>query len=319
MRNGMKERIIGGAILVALAIIVVPMFVGGSGKKEGSGQAPSMTINEEQIDVPDDQQASNGDGNEGQQPQGDGAGSDVSQYSQLLPGSEGPQDINPDAQASVTQAQQGSNGNASPDSGEGSAAAAQSHQMEPSQPVHESSAQSQQQPATPPQRPAHREPAHSQQPAESQRSNSSSSSRNATASNSTASRSSTASNAQPKSSSQGSSAQRNSDSSMASSDPILAAANRYDSNGSRSSASGASASGRWSVQAGSFGNAANADNLVKRLKGLGFNAYQISRGANKVVLVGPYNSSGAGESARTQLQQKANINGFVVHSGGNAG
>ncbi|WP_084387958.1 SPOR domain-containing protein [Kushneria phosphatilytica] len=84
-------------------------------------------------------------------------------------------------------------------------------------------------------------------------------------------------------------------------DPIMNAANR-----------GSSGSGDWAVQAGSFGKADNADRLVARLKDLGFHAYQKSRKDLQTVYVGPYDSSEAGEQARTQLQQRANIKGLVV-------
>ena len=71
----------------------------------------------------------------------------------------------------------------------------------------------------------------------------------------------------------------------------------------------------WSVQAGSFGNADNAQRLLNRLSQGGFKAYTLRRDPNTVVLVGPFSSSQAAEETRTQLQQRTGTNGLVVRNG----
>ncbi|BBG29902.1 SPOR domain-containing protein [Zymobacter palmae] len=71
----------------------------------------------------------------------------------------------------------------------------------------------------------------------------------------------------------------------------------------------------WSVQAGSFGNNDNAQRLIQRLAQSGFKAYTLKRDPNTVVLVGPFSTSQAAEEARTQMQQRAGTNGLVVRNG----
>lgn len=71
----------------------------------------------------------------------------------------------------------------------------------------------------------------------------------------------------------------------------------------------------WSVQAGSFGNVDNAQRLIQRLSQSGFKAYMLKRDPNAVVLVGPFSTSQAAEEARTQMQQRAGTNGLVVRNG----
>lgn len=74
-----------------------------------------------------------------------------------------------------------------------------------------------------------------------------------------------------------------------------------------------SAAGEWAVQAGSFGEPANAERLEAQLNEQGFNAYRREReGGLTSVYVGPYGSSEAGERARTELKERANIQGLLV-------
>lgn len=80
-----------------------------------------------------------------------------------------------------------------------------------------------------------------------------------------------------------------------------------------SSPSSSVAEGGWAVQAGSFGEAANAERLESQLKEQGFEAYRRQRdGGLTSVYVGPYESSDAGERARTELKERANIQGLLV-------
>lgn len=75
----------------------------------------------------------------------------------------------------------------------------------------------------------------------------------------------------------------------------------------------ASASGEWAVQAGSFGEPGNAERLETQLKEQGFQAYRRERDNNlTTVYVGPYESSEAGERARSELKSRANIQGLLV-------
>ncbi|ANF57800.1 SPOR domain-containing protein [Halotalea alkalilenta] len=293
MKYGIRERIIGGIILIALAVIVVPMFFGSPSERE-SGPGPTMTINQQPIEVPQRDIAPPQSELSSAPDDGSDPSADVSQYAQLLP-EETPSGngatVEPEAAASAGAAQEpapAANAPAEPtpitpvQAPERPAPPLQQAEA-PAPPAAAPSA-----PAQAPERPAAAPP--QQAPSRSE-----------------------------PSASQGSG-------SLASSDPIMAAANRHrgDSGASSpsagsSSSAAAPSSGNWSVQAGSFGQGANADRLVEQLRGLGFDAYKISRGANSVVMVGPFQSSEAGESARQQLQQRANINGFVVRNTGNAG
>ena len=82
-----------------------------------------------------------------------------------------------------------------------------------------------------------------------------------------------------------------------------------------SAASAATPAEGWSVQAGSFGNSDNAQRLVQRLSQSGFKTYTLKRDPNTVVLVGPFATSQAAEEARTQMQQRTGTNGLVVRNG----
>ncbi|SFH64290.1 SPOR domain-containing protein [Modicisalibacter xianhensis] len=71
--------------------------------------------------------------------------------------------------------------------------------------------------------------------------------------------------------------------------------------------------GDWAVQVGSFGEPGNAQRLEDKLDGQGFNAFRQPRSNNlTTVYVGPFASSEDGEKARTQLKEKANIQGLLV-------
>ncbi|WP_048306053.1 SPOR domain-containing protein [Halomonas sp. PR-M31] len=71
--------------------------------------------------------------------------------------------------------------------------------------------------------------------------------------------------------------------------------------------------GDWAVQAGSFGEPDNAKSFQADLETKGFNAFSRTRDNDlTTVYVGPYTSSEAGEKARTELKQKANIQGLLI-------
>ncbi|MGJ8524692.1 Cell division protein DedD [Halomonadaceae bacterium LMG 33818] len=326
MKYGTREKIIGAVILIALAIIIVPMFFG-SHKK--GGQAPQMTINQQPINVPDQntqgaqsgQQGAEGNGSQptensgsnGNSSNGSGVNANgtndgsvsnpnngssdstsVSQYNQLLPGSKGPQPINQSAGDSQGNASQ--SGSYNQYSGQSNSAPQQTVTQAP-------------QPAPVIQHHSNPAPVHHQAPVQTApRPAPQHSSNTSRATTSTPSGNHTPAPAHK-------APQPAHTSSASSQDPIMAAADRYGHSSSSAHASApthASGSAQWSVQVGSFQDRDNAVRLTARLRAMGFSAYQISRGANKVVMVGPFSSSAAGESARQQLQQKANTNGFVV-------
>ncbi|GKW49532.1 SPOR domain-containing protein [Halomonas sp. NCCP-2165] len=71
--------------------------------------------------------------------------------------------------------------------------------------------------------------------------------------------------------------------------------------------------GDWAVQAGSFGEPANAERLERRLSEQGFRAYRRPRDNGlTTVYVGPFESSEAGERARGELKDRANIQGLLI-------
>lgn len=73
------------------------------------------------------------------------------------------------------------------------------------------------------------------------------------------------------------------------------------------------ASGEWAVQVGSFGEPGNAERLEADLVSQGFNAFRRARDNDlTTVYVGPFASSEAGEQARTELKEQANIQGLLV-------
>ncbi|MGC3873554.1 SPOR domain-containing protein [Halomonas sp. GXIMD04776] len=77
--------------------------------------------------------------------------------------------------------------------------------------------------------------------------------------------------------------------------------------------SSGTAQGDWAVQAGSFGEPENAKSFEADLKAKGFKAFSRDRDNDlTTVYVGPFTSSEAGEKARTDLKQKANIQGLLI-------
>ncbi|WP_110650120.1 SPOR domain-containing protein [Salinicola peritrichatus] len=79
----------------------------------------------------------------------------------------------------------------------------------------------------------------------------------------------------------------------------------------------ASSDGGWVVQVGSFGQPDNAKRLTADLKQQGFAAYSQPRDNNlTTVYVGPFDSSEAGEKARAELKQAANIQGLLIRKPG---
>ncbi|GHB29601.1 SPOR domain-containing protein [Salinicola rhizosphaerae] len=79
----------------------------------------------------------------------------------------------------------------------------------------------------------------------------------------------------------------------------------------------ASSDGGWVVQVGSFGQADNATRLTAKLKDQGFTAYAQPRDNNlTTVYVGPFSSSDAGEKARAELKDAANIQGLLIRKPG---
>jgi len=78
-----------------------------------------------------------------------------------------------------------------------------------------------------------------------------------------------------------------------------------------------SSDGGWVVQVGSFGQSGNATRLAAKLKEQGFSAYSQPRDNNlTTVYVGPFGSSDAGEKARSELKQAANIQGLLIRKPG---
>lgn len=82
---------------------------------------------------------------------------------------------------------------------------------------------------------------------------------------------------------------------------------------SQSPPTAATSGGEWAIQVGSFGEAANAERLEAQLGEQGFSAYRRARDNNLTsVYVGPFASSDDGERARTELKERANIQGLLV-------
>ena len=76
----------------------------------------------------------------------------------------------------------------------------------------------------------------------------------------------------------------------------------------------ASTSARWVVQVGSFGQAANAEKLVDQLKQQGYTAYRQQSGKIHKVVVGPSISRDKASQLRDQIYKKTNIKGLVKES-----
>lgn len=282
MKYGMRERITGGIILVALAVILVPMFFG-SPSERANKHAPTVTVNQTPIE------------------------------------SSAPKDIVPPAQPQGLQPQTAS-------TPEQQAPNAQAGQGEQPAAPNASTAQPTPYTAAPAVTPEHNAPA-----APQARDNAMGSMRNtqpvATTAKPTApapqvsSKPATVAHPVEQARPKAQPAQTAQPSRLASKDPIMAAAGQRNAAAPAkpaavpaTPAASAPAEG-WSVQAGSFGNTDNAQRLVQRLSENGFKAYTLKRAGNTVVMVGPFTSSQAGEQARTELQQRASINGFVVRGG----
>lgn len=74
--------------------------------------------------------------------------------------------------------------------------------------------------------------------------------------------------------------------------------------------------GAWAVQVGAFGQEVNAKQLSDRLKGAGFPAYVERRGESYAVRVGPYVRRTDAEARRQELKTGQKLDGLVVsHSG----
>nr|WP_298248803.1 SPOR domain-containing protein [uncultured Halomonas sp.] len=72
-------------------------------------------------------------------------------------------------------------------------------------------------------------------------------------------------------------------------------------------------SGDWAVQVGSFGEPANVERLLARLRDKGFSAYSRPRGNDlTTVYVGPFGSSEAGERAVAEVKASINLQGLLV-------
>lgn len=71
--------------------------------------------------------------------------------------------------------------------------------------------------------------------------------------------------------------------------------------------------GGWAVQVGSFGEPANVERLLARLRDEGFSAYSRPRGNDlTTVYVGPFGSSEAGERAVAEVKASINLQGLLV-------
>lgn len=68
----------------------------------------------------------------------------------------------------------------------------------------------------------------------------------------------------------------------------------------------------WSIQLASLSNRANAEALVKRLRGAGYNGYLRTVDDMNRVFVGPLIERKEAERVRDQLQRQLQLKGFVV-------
>ncbi|WP_346798515.1 SPOR domain-containing protein [Halomonas sp. Bachu 37] len=85
------------------------------------------------------------------------------------------------------------------------------------------------------------------------------------------------------------------------------------SNTASSPSTAAAADGEWTVQVGSFGEAANAQRLSEQLEEQGFSVYQRPRDNNlTTVYVGPFATAEQGESAMLEVKQRVNVQGLLV-------
>lgn len=279
MKYGMRERISGGIILVAIAVILVLIFFGRPGHHHDDAAAPEVSFNQQPLnsgEINNDQPLT--------PPAETTAGAAVS--NQTAPDLAVP-DLNQQNEAMAVNPQPTS---VMPQPAPVAPVNIQPAPVAPAQPAPQP-----QRPAVAPTTPARPTPAPSKpapvQPAHKPA-------------------------VEPKGDAK--------PGKLASSDPIMNAAQRSDVRSSAAPAkpvaqapapTAAVPSDGWSVQAGSFGNTENAQRLIQRLSQSGFKAYTLKRDPNTVVLVGPFSTSQAAEEARTQMQQRAGTNGLVVRNG----
>ena len=103
------------------------------------------------------------------------------------------------------------------------------------------------------------------------------------------------------------------ESAQAPSEPEPATDTEPEAQAEQSPPTAATQGGEWAVQVGSFGEAGNAERLEAQLNEQGFSAYRRARDNNMTsVYVGPFASSSDGEQARTELQERANIQGLLI-------
>ncbi|ERS86260.1 MULTISPECIES: SPOR domain-containing protein [unclassified Halomonas] len=96
-------------------------------------------------------------------------------------------------------------------------------------------------------------------------------------------------------------------------DERLAQASGEPSRGDEDAVPEAVAQGEWAVQVGSFGEPANAERLLARLRDEGFDAYSRPRGDDlTTVYVGPYASAETGERAVAEVKARVNLQGLLV-------
>lgn len=282
MKYGMRERISGGIILVAIAVILVLIFFGRPGHHKDEA-APEVSFNQQPLNTgtPADQPVT--------LPAETNASSNAADQgtATLTVPSGNPQEGMAQVNAQPSQPQSQPAPVAAP-SAPAAPVAIQSAPVVPAQPA------APQRPTAPAARPAPAKPApaapvapvHKTEKAEKPAA-------------------APKPEAKPK---------------LASGDPIINAAQRSDTHAAPTkpvapAASAVAPADGWSVQAGSFGNNDNAQRLVQRLSQSGFKSYTLKRDPNTVVLVGPFTTSQAAEEARTQMQQRAGTNGLVVRNG----
>jgi DedD protein len=75
----------------------------------------------------------------------------------------------------------------------------------------------------------------------------------------------------------------------------------------------------WAVQLGSFASRANADNLVRQLKGQGFSVYVLSGGSGSAaryrVRIGPMADRGSATQAQAKLKSLGHVGSLVPPAG----
>lgn len=69
---------------------------------------------------------------------------------------------------------------------------------------------------------------------------------------------------------------------------------------------------RWTLQVATFGQKANADRTLKKLKDAGYPAYVMTSNSLFKIFVGPELSREASEKVKTKVQQEFKLSGIVV-------